>query len=323
MAGQVVFWPRSIVAIGEYSMPRSCKVLMLLCAVSYCLGIDRLSQAQSDKHDQADADAVRAASKDFLTAARKGDAAVLRKIWTPDGDFIDAAGRTMKAADLIHQLAASPSPDSAPAADDLAEATVRFITSDVAIVDGFVDRVCVQDGTALTRHYTAIWVKRGGNWSLSSLRSTAVDSTSPNEHLKPLEWLLGEWVATTDDTAILVSSRWCDEGNFILREFVVAHDSGGNISGTQRIGWDPAAKEIKSWTFDSQGGTGEDHWRRENNRWIVETVDVTADGKKGKTSSVYALGENGRFTWEVTSADVDGAKLKPQRVEFRLAKDDK
>ena len=29
---------------------------------------------------------------------------------------------------------------------------------------------------------------------------------------------------------------------------------------TQRIGWDPAAKQIRSWEFDSEGGFGEGTW---------------------------------------------------------------
>ena len=101
-----------------------------------------------------------------------------------------------------------------------------------------------------------------------------------------------------------------------------SRDGGGTIRGTQRIGWDAINGRIKSWTFDSQGGAGEEQWRHDGKRWIVDTVDVTADGKKGKTSSVYIPGEGHHFVWEVAGADVAGVALKPMRVEFRRAAED-
>ncbi len=303
-------------------MFRSYKIVTFACALMAGLGTAVVVNAQAGKPPQGEASAVHAAARDFLIAARRGDEAVLRKMWTPDGEFIDGSGRVMKAAELIHQLAASPKADVTSAEDSVFDATLRFVTPDVVIFDGMADRVCDTDGNILTRRFTAVWVKRDGKWLLDSLREASADASSLNNHLKPLEWLVGEWVGTTDDTAVLVSSHWSDGGNFIVREFVVARDGSGTISGTQRIGWDAAAGQIKSWTFDSQGGAGEAHWRRDGNRWIVDTVDVTADGKKGKTSSVYVPGDERRFTWEVAVADMAGVALKPMLVEFRRAAED-
>ena len=195
--------------------------------------------------------------------------------------------------------------------------TVRFITPDTAIEDGMADRATAADGSPLNRRFTALWVKRDGKWILDSLREVAAESSSLNENLKPLGWLLGEWAAKTDNTSILVSSHWNDEGNFILREFVVAHDNGETVTGTQRIGWDPVARQIKSWTFDSEGGSGEERWRQEGNRWLVDTVDVTADGQQGKTSCVYIPGDARRFTWEVAGAGC--RRRRPQADADRVS----
>lgn len=302
----------------------SCRKLTLLCAIILtCFGTSGTASAQVAGSDQLQADAVRAAAKSFLAAVARGDEAGLQRLWAVDGDFIDANGKKIAAGELNRSIAAAATKDASPTFDGMADVSVRLLTPEVAIVDGLVDRVSDGNGGVLTRKYTAVWVNKNGAWLLSSLRTTAVDAFAQNSHLKPLEWLLGEWVAKHDDAAIIASARWCDDGHFILREFAIARDNGDTISGTQRIGWDPTTKQIKSWTFDSQGGIGQEQWRREGNRWIVESADVTADGKKAKTSTAYIPGDGGRFTWEVTSADVDGVQLKPKRIEFHRAKADK
>ena len=51
------------------------------------------------------------------------------------------------------------------------------------------------------------------------------------------------------------------------------------MTGSQRIGWDPLAKKIHSWVFDSEGGLAEGVWTRDGNRWIVKLSGVTRDGK--------------------------------------------
>jgi len=298
----------------------SCRKLRLLCVIiAACFGAASNAPAQEAASDPSQLDAVRAAAKSFLTAAARGDEATLQRMWTPDGDFIGANGKKLAAGELNRKLAAAASKDTSPTFDGMADASVRLLTSEVAIVDGLVDRVSDGGGGVLTRKYSAVWVNNNGAWLLSSLRTTATDASAPNSHLKPLEWLLGEWVAKHDDSAIIVSTDWCDDGHFILREFAIARENGETISGTQRIGWDPITKQIKSWTFDSQGGIGQEQWRQESNRWVVESADVTADGKNAKTSTAYIPADSGRFTWEVTSADVDGVQLKPKRVEFHRA----
>ena len=142
---------------------------------------------------------------------------------------------------------------------------------------------------------------------------------TPADHLQPLAWLIGEWTGTTDYGAVLVSSHWCDGGNFIVREFLVRGDDGMAAGGTQRIGWDPIKRRIKSWTFDSQGGFGEGYWRQDGERWVVESTEVTADGRQVTLSAVYTPVEDGKFAWEIKASPVVDRPLPAQRVEFSRA----
>jgi hypothetical protein len=178
------------------------------------------------------------------------------------------------------------------------------------------------DGGTLTGKFTAVWVKRDGRWLLDSLRESVSLLPQTNPRLQPLAWLLGEWAGNTEDSSILLSTHWSDGGKYLLRKFLVRSAGGETIVGTQRIGWDPIAGRIKSWTFDSQGGMGEGVWQPEGDRWIVNSTDVTADGKKSQTSAVYVPGADGRFVWEVKSANVAGENLPAGRIEFKRAVDD-
>ena len=49
------------------------RVLTFVWAVTACLGVAAVADAQAGKEPQGDASAVRAASKEFLAAARRGD----------------------------------------------------------------------------------------------------------------------------------------------------------------------------------------------------------------------------------------------------------
>jgi uncharacterized protein (TIGR02246 family) len=268
---------------------------------------------------KGDAAAVRAAAREYLSALRRGDVEAVREMWTPDGEYVDAAGHSVKARKLISEQAAA---DSQPADDRevaLPDSTLRFVTPEVAIEDGAAQSEPTDDGRAVTGRYTAVWVKRDGQWRLDSLRETAVAAPSAPERLQALEWLIGEWVGPTDGGVILVSSHWSDGGHYIVREFAERSNGGNVITGSQRIGWDPASKKIKCWTFDSRGGSGEGVWRNEGGRWAVETTEVMPDGRKGAASAMYAPAGEGRFVWEAARGKIGDKSVPARRVEFKRA----
>jgi hypothetical protein len=148
------------------------------------------------------------------------------------------------------------------------------------------------------------------------LRAEGVD------HLEPLAWLVGEWTGTTDGGVVLLSAHWSDEGHYLVREFLVRGNNGEEIACTQRIGWDPIKRRLKSWSFDSQGGYGEGYWRPDGNSWIVDSADVTADGHQTKTSATYTPSGDGRFVWEIKNVRLLGQPLPDQRIDFRRADED-
>jgi hypothetical protein len=80
------------------------------------------------------------------------------------------------------------------------------------------------------------------------------------------------------------------------------------MTGTQRIGWDPLAKKIRSWVFDSEGGFGEGVWTRDGKQWIVKRTGVTRDGKIASATTIITRTSKHRMTWQQRDRIVGGEK---------------
>ena len=105
---------------------------------------------------------------------------------------------------------------------------------------------------------------------------------------------------------IVTSYRWTDNKNFILGEFNIQVAGRPVMSGSQRIGWDPLAKVIRSWVFDSEGGFAEGVYSQDGDRWIVKLTGVTRDGEPATATNVITLLGKDRMTWQSRDRIVGG-----------------
>lgn len=263
---------------------------------------------------------VRAASQRYLEAVRKGDADTLRRVWTKEGDYVDAKGRKSKASDLISALHGERQSRAADAAQRPSESTVRLVQPDVAIEDGISGPSMSEDGRTVTGRFSAVWVKQDNQWRLDALREAVVAAPTPKDHLSAFDWLMGEWVAETENGVVLVSSHWADDEHYIVRDFAIRDGQSPIVTSTQRIGWDSASEKFKCWTFDSQGGSGEGTLRQDGNRWVVEINSTMPNGQKMKTNSTYIPIDDARFNWESAESKVGDVSIPPRRIEFKRAK---
>jgi uncharacterized protein (TIGR02246 family) len=300
-------------------MRRTIKSSFLACLALATLATTRLAFGQAADNSRDAAEAVRAAAKEYVEAVRRGDVEALRRMWTPDGDYVDASGRTTKAQELLRDRPDVPPSPAKPIDSAASPSSLRFITPDVAIEDGTCTVGESGSGADAASRFSAVWVKRDGRWLLDSVRESVAAIPASNDHLHSLEWLLGEWAGQSGDSVILVSSHWSEAGNYIVRDFVFSAAGDNLLTGTERIGWDPGAGKLKSWMFDSNGGSGEGHWRRDGERWIVDSEEVMPDGKKSSASTSFTPGDANHFVWEVQSAKVGDMDLPPRRVEFKRA----
>lgn len=263
-----------------------------------------------------DLDAIRAAATAYVDALEQGKKDALVAAWTPDGDYIDAAGRSFKARDLIASEFSKPS----GAKREAVKATIdgiRLITSDVAIEDGHLQHPGAPGERPIRSRYTAVWVKHDSRWLLDSLREAVLPRPTANSRMMELKWLLGDFAGhSLDGTRMIVSGALTSDGNYLLREFFVTLPDGTRRRSSQRIGWDPLTGGFKSWTFNSNGGYGEGVWKRQGDVWIVNNSGVTADGRRASVTTIYSkIDEDGMVVASVGAMIED--KSEPD-VKLRL-----
>lgn len=90
------------------------------------------------------------------------------------------------------------------------------------------------------------------------------------------------------------------------------------MSGTQRIGWDPRLKQIRSWVFDTGGGFSESLWSREDNRdnnggsrdrWVIKTSGVLKDGRSATATNILTRIDNDHAKWASVDRTAGGEVL--------------
>jgi hypothetical protein len=100
--------------------------------------------------------------------------------------------------------------------------------------------------------------------------------------------MVGDWIDEGADSVVRLQCRWSEDENFLFRTFTVKRQGKSMMSVNQRIGWDPIARQIRSWEFDSEGGFGEGKWSRDGERWIIKSTGVRPEGATASATNVMA-----------------------------------
>jgi hypothetical protein len=168
--------------------------------------------------------------------------------------------------------------------------------------------------------YTAVYVKRDGKWLLDRVTEEDIPVVLSNyEHLKELEWMIGEWVDKDEQAEITTNCQWTKNRNFMTRMFSVSVRDRIAVSGMQIIGWDPAKKQIRSWVFDSDGGFGEATWSKKDKVWHIQTIGTAPDGSQSSSIGIITPVDDNTFTWQVVNR-VAGGELLPNVDEVVVAR---
>ncbi len=262
--------------------------------------------------------AIAKTAKAFIEAFHKGDAKALAAFWTPDGDYIDETGRVFKGRKAIEDNYAEFFANNKGLALRIDVAGLKFPTPDLAIEDG-TSAVIPPDGSAPSRaRYTNVLVKKDGQWLLSSVREMPDAGPSNYENLRPLEWAIGEWIDETPSAETgHISFAWAPGQNFIVSTRTVDYSNTSHLQGTQWIAWDAATKQIRSWTFQADGGFGESTWKKDGDKWVVKTESVLADGSKVTTTNVVASVDAHTLMSQARDQKLNGKAL-PDSKEVRM-----
>lgn len=186
---------------------------------------------------------------------------------------------------------------------------VEFPDKDHAIVRGYAQ--LDQNGKLSEKRARKIeLVKENGQWLIS--RTSEIDiANTPNiyDHLKPLEWLVGNWNDDDDNVDIHFENKWDKNKNFIIQKYTSKIFGNDDIEGLQIIGWDPDQEKIRSWIFDTDGGYGGGYWTKSGNRWQLELNYTLSDGREATSLNLLTQKDADNYEFSSIQREVDGEVL--------------
>jgi uncharacterized protein (TIGR02246 family) len=283
----------------------------------------------------ADEKAIREAGAAFVRAYDAGDTRAIVQLFTVDAEVVSEDGEPIQGQEAIAALFASTFAANPGEKIELDEISIRFLGSDAAKEDGRARIVpAVANAGAPSRtagqsvahadlpqisRYTVLYVRQDGRWLQSSVREHAQMAITPHERLQPLAWLVGEWVDEGSSSVIHSNTQWSVDGNFLLRDFTIQIAGKPALHGTQRIGWDPLTRQIKSWVFDSEGGHGVALWAHDSDRWVVKGSGVLRDGRTATATQVYTIVNTHLVRWKSVDRTI-GDKIEPDTAELVMVR---
>lgn len=165
----------------------------------------------------------------------------------------------------------------------------------------------------------------------------AQDKKSPPsnyKHLKPLEFIVGDWqaeVPTDKDVpglfkkgemlTLKLSVRWVENKNAMTSKFQVLF-AGKKLEGFHGlIGWSAAKKSVVSGSFNSNGSAGMAGWTNSDNRWVIRGQGVEIDGTATSEDLILSEIKKNSFVSQSTNRRKgdkempDGNKVTWKRVK--------
>ena len=149
--------------------------------------------------------------------------------------------------------------------------------------------------------------------------TTSADDAEPTSPLEVLDWMVGTWVDAGQDATIVTDCSWTKNRKFLKRSFKVKIDEEVSLEGDQFVGWDPITGQIRSWTFDSEGGIGQGRWIQDGKRWLVKASFVLADGARASALNVYTYVDADTIRWQSTNREIAG-ELQPSIPEVTVVR---
>jgi uncharacterized protein (TIGR02246 family) len=256
--------------------------------------------------------AIRKTVADYCETFNKGDASAVAAYWAPDAEYTNEAGAETKGRAAIATLFRTFLSEHKGARMSLTVKSIRFLRSDVALGEG-MSEVVTAEGPDKGR-FTAAWVKSDGHWLLTSARDLPGEGETASP-IQGLTWLAGEWKSEGGRTPVTMSARNVLSGAYLQLEFAIKRPEG-DLTVMYLFGYDPVSEQVKSWTFDSAGGSGEAYWTREGNQWTGRATGVLPDGGSGSTTYTVKFVDDNTFVLHMRDRQVAGQPLADTETKY-------
>jgi uncharacterized protein (TIGR02246 family) len=294
------------------------RVSLLLCilATTWTSGL----RAQDPTEPSVDEAAIRQAAASYVEAFNKHDAAAVAEQWSPDAVYLNrSTGEEVVGRPAIAEQFATLFQNQPEVKLEVTVTSVQFVSPNVAIEHGTA-KISAPDTEPEEIEYSAVDVRRDGKWLLDRVTDKTKEAIPTHyEELKALEWMVGSWTEASAGAEVELDCNWTKNNNFITRAFKISLDGQVETSGMQVIGWDPAAKQIRSWTFDSKGTFAEATWERRGDRWFIRNRGVLPDGRVAAMTNVMKQVDENSFTWQTIDRTA-GGELLPNIDEVQIVR---
>ena len=258
-----------------------------------------------------DEEAAAQAAAGLVKAYTEHNGKAFAAAFTTDAEYVDENGNIFHGRKAIEDEFAALLKANPETSIELALVSLRTIAPGVMAADGTTRLFRKKGEPSVAGRCSLVCTKDGNKWLIASLREVAEDEqhASHHEHVRQLEFLIGDWVNQGGHSDVHFTCRW-DEGlNFLVRDFAVQVGGQKTMTGTQRIGYDPLTGHLRAWIFDSAGGYADGYFHRDGDIWILKTSGVTADGQMASGTQMFGPIDAHRLSWKPVDYVIGGERL--------------
>ena len=223
-----------------------------IVGISYVLISTAIAAEPTEKPAAPEIAAITNQAADYAKAYNAGDAKGLAQYFTDDAEYTDENGQLTQGRSDIEDLLKDTFAENKGATLDVQVDSVRPLGSDLYEEKG-TTTVTSPGGDKQSSSYTALHVRKDGQWPISRLFEFPAPDPTPGERLSELAWMVGTWKDKGGSSSVETKADWARGNNFLTRTFKVSQGDDVTLEGWQIIGWDSIEKRIRSWIFDSDG----------------------------------------------------------------------
>jgi uncharacterized protein (TIGR02246 family) len=266
--------------------------MLMLMVFTMCGPILASADEVDGKNREADRTAIRKATRDFVNAFEKGDAAQAATHLTMEAELLPDDAPAIHSRDAIQKAFAGHFAKFPQQKITLDAETLNFTSRDTATEEGQM-KTSVEKIAPTTQRYSLLHVREDGKWLIATIREWPAEESG----LPDLDWLVGSWQSKRDDAEIHTTYEWLGNKAF-LRGNITMRQKDRTLSAMQLIGADPATGELTIWIFEADGGVAQGTCTREGDTWIFETHGLQGDGGELGCKNLLVRVNNDTITWQ-------------------------
>lgn len=268
----------------------------------------KVDDEDAEEKGTPDEQAIRKIVRTMEAAFNEHNVDGVMELFSSEGEVIDAGGQVTTGREEISKIFKQLFERTPDIQMSIQVESIRVLGKNVAIEEGLLRFTEAPDESETVARYAVVYSKEGDDWKMVSARDLPVEAAVDNK-LEQLAWLEGDWIDECEESVVTTSYRWAANGRYLVGQFLAATDDG-EMQGTIQIGWDPQAKQLRSWVFDSEGGFATGLWARHEDTWVVKLSGVLSNGQT--TTATHRITRTGAEVAEMESRDrVIGGVLIP------------